>query len=79
MGFTQTSSIRSKSSNRSKRFERLKRLERFELRLSAPGLHLAFGIFDLTAKSGFKEDLWRDRRALYAQTVCTCLKCGQQF
>jgi hypothetical protein len=47
------SSIRSKSSNRSKRFERLKRLERFEPRLSAPGLHLASGIFGLTAESGF--------------------------
>jgi hypothetical protein len=49
------SSIRSKSSNRSKRLERLKRLERFEPRLSAPGFHLASGIFDLTAESGFND------------------------
>ena len=52
------SSIRSKSSNRSKRFERLKRLERFEPRLSAPGLHLASGIFGLTAESGFNHS-WK--------------------
>jgi hypothetical protein len=52
---SQKSSIRSKSSNRSKRFERLKRLERFEPRPSAPGLHLASGIFGLTAESGLSQ------------------------
>ena len=44
-----------------KSFERLKRLERFEPRLAAPGLHLASGIFGLTAESGYNHSWKRSR------------------